>query len=197
MRVGADSRQSDGCQGLQVVQEFVELLVADLCLTQDAFERPALEFPVQGHWDRGAPRLAHDDVASGLADVLPASALQQADKLSAGKDGKALGHPQRLCGSLDIAWYPHLDWHDGRSGIDMSPVGRVFEQQLDSLDEVGFRLLDRVALAHHVQLKAAGYIPGTFLVNRSSQAHANSVAPAVRGSLMKEADASRGLIAGL
>jgi hypothetical protein len=59
MRVGADSRQSDGCQGLQVVQEFVELLVADLSRAQDAPEHPSLQLPVPAALgSRGAPACA-------------------------------------------------------------------------------------------------------------------------------------------
>jgi hypothetical protein len=61
-----------------------------------------------------------------------------------------------------------------------SPVSRVFEQQLDSLDEVGFAS-SIVALADYVQLKAAGHVPGAFLVDCSCQTHADNVALAVRG----------------
>jgi hypothetical protein len=56
-------------------------------------------------------------VACGLPDVLPASALQKADKLLTGKDGKALGHTRRLCAGLEITWDAHLDRHDGRNNL--------------------------------------------------------------------------------
>jgi hypothetical protein len=162
-----------------ILQEFPESLVTDLRLAQDAFKGSALQLPVQRHGNRGVSWLAHDDVAFGLPDVLPTDALQKTDDLFAGKDRKTLGHAQRLCAGLEIAWDPHFDRHDGRSGIDLSPVSRVFEQQLNSLDEVDLGLLDRVALADDVQLKAAGHVPGAFLVNRSCQPHGDSLAVAV------------------
>jgi hypothetical protein len=164
-----------------VLQEFCELLVTDLCLAQDAFERSALQPSVKRHRDRGMSRLTHDGVACGLSDVLPAGTFQKTDKLPAGKDRKAVGQAQRLCAGLEVARDLHLDWHDGRGGIDVAPVGRVFEQQLDRLDEVGLGLLDRLALADDVQLKAAGHVPGALLVNRSCQPHRDSLAVTVHG----------------
>jgi hypothetical protein len=87
---------------------------------------------------------------------------------------------RRLCAGLEIAGYSHLDRHDGRSGIEFLPVGGVFEQQLDGLDEVGLRSLDRVALANDVQFEAAGHVSGAFLVDGGSQAHVDRLALTVR-----------------
>jgi hypothetical protein len=67
------------------------LLVTDLRLTQDAFERSAPQLPVKRHRDRGVSQLAHDDVGSGLPDVLPAGAPEGS---SNSRSGSEPGFPQ-------------------------------------------------------------------------------------------------------
>ncbi len=56
-RVGANSRQSDGCQGLHVLQKLVELLIADLSLTQ-----MPLSVPRFSSWCRGTGTEGHPDL---------------------------------------------------------------------------------------------------------------------------------------
>jgi len=86
-----------------------------------------------------------------------------------------------LWGGLEMTGDPYVDRHDGGGGIDLSPIDRIAEQQLDRLDEVVLGVLDRGALAHHVQLQASRDVPRAFLMNRSGQAHVDTIAALAAG----------------
>jgi hypothetical protein len=67
------------------LEQFAKLVAAHTRVSEDAVQRPSLEFAVQWHDQRhGAILVPETDVAPALANRFPAELLKRTDQLSAG-----------------------------------------------------------------------------------------------------------------
>lgn len=72
---------------------FAQLVATQTGVSEDAVQRPALEFAVQRHHKRdGSILVLETNVAAALAGHFPAELLEHIDQLRAGDDRQTLGH---------------------------------------------------------------------------------------------------------
>ncbi len=75
------------------LQEPAQLLAVESCVPEDAAERAAFQFSVQRHNEEcRAVSVLQSDVASALAQNLPAELLEHPDELRAGNDRQTSAH---------------------------------------------------------------------------------------------------------